>query len=99
MVSFSSTPSPGNESLLRIEYKPLTLLKAYPHNARTHSKRQVRQIADSIASFGFTNPILIDVESRRPWPDERLFSPTIPPTNDLTVHSDESVSVYATSLS
>lgn len=29
-------------------------------NARTHSKRQVAQIAASIAKFGWTNPILID---------------------------------------
>ncbi len=31
-----------------------------PANARTHSKRQVRQIARSIKEFGFTNPILVD---------------------------------------
>ncbi|GGE95196.1 site-specific DNA-methyltransferase [Sphingomonas prati] len=31
-----------------------------PGNARTHSKKQVRQIADSIRKFGFTNPVLID---------------------------------------
>ncbi|HLO79238.1 MAG TPA: DNA methyltransferase [Magnetospirillum sp.] len=30
------------------------------HNPRTHSPKQVRQIADSIRQFGFTNPILID---------------------------------------
>ena len=35
-------------------------LKPYVGNARTHSKKQVRQIADSIARFGFTNPVLID---------------------------------------
>jgi hypothetical protein len=29
-------------------------------NARTHSRRQVRQIADSIVTFGFVVPILID---------------------------------------
>jgi hypothetical protein len=28
-------------------------------NARTHSKKQVRQIADSINRFGFTKPVLI----------------------------------------
>lgn len=32
----------------------------YPRNARTHSKRQIRQIADSIRAFGFTNPVLVD---------------------------------------
>jgi 16S rRNA G966 N2-methylase RsmD len=31
-----------------------------PRNARTHSKKQIRQIADSIAEFGFTNPVLVD---------------------------------------
>jgi len=34
-------------------------LKPYARNARTHSKKQVRQIADSIQRFGFTNPVLI----------------------------------------
>jgi hypothetical protein len=29
-------------------------------NARTHSRRQIRQIADSIAAFGFVVPILVD---------------------------------------
>jgi hypothetical protein len=37
---------------------PITTLNAYPHNARTHSKHQIRQIADSIRTFGFTNPVL-----------------------------------------
>lgn len=35
-------------------------LTPYPRNARTHSKKQIRQIADSIGRFGFTNPVLID---------------------------------------
>jgi ParB-like chromosome segregation protein Spo0J len=34
-------------------------LKPYPGNARTHSKKQVRQIAQSIKRFGFTNPVLV----------------------------------------
>ena len=33
-------------------------------NARTHSKKQIRQIAESIEAFGFVNPILIDEQSR-----------------------------------
>ena len=32
----------------------------WARNARTHSKKQIRQIADSIRTFGFTNPVLID---------------------------------------
>jgi DNA modification methylase len=35
-------------------------LKPWARNARTHSKKQLRQIADSIRRFGFTNPVLID---------------------------------------
>jgi ParB-like chromosome segregation protein Spo0J len=32
--------------------------------ARTHSRKQIRQIAESIGRFGFTNPVLIDDENR-----------------------------------
>ena len=35
-------------------------LKPNPRNARTHSKKQIRQIADSISAYGFTMPLLID---------------------------------------
>jgi DNA modification methylase len=35
-------------------------LKPNPHNARTHSRKQIRQIANSITTFGFLVPILID---------------------------------------
>jgi len=45
---------------LQIEYLAVDALKRYPRNARVHSRRQIRQIADSIRKFGFTNPLLID---------------------------------------
>src|SRR5688572_21021480 len=48
----------------QIEYVLAAALRPWPNNARTHSKRQVRQIADSIRRFGFTNPVLIDCENR-----------------------------------
>ena len=35
---------------------PISLTNS-PRNARTHSRKQIRQIADSIRRFGFTNPI------------------------------------------
>lgn len=38
-------------------------LKPYPKNARTHSPKQIRQIAKSIKEFGFTNPVLIDKDN------------------------------------
>jgi DNA modification methylase len=34
-------------------------IKVDRRNARTHSAKQIRQIADSIAAFGFTNPLLL----------------------------------------
>jgi DNA modification methylase len=45
-------------------YQAVGTLNANSHNARTHSKNQIRQIAESIQLFGFTNPILVDSESR-----------------------------------
>ena len=42
-----------------IELRPVTSLKPYANNARRHSKKQIRQIAESIRRFGFTNPVLI----------------------------------------
>lgn len=42
-----------------IEMLPIATLRAYRGNARKHSRKQVRQIADSITRFGFTNPVLI----------------------------------------
>ena len=45
---------------LAIEYRPVGTLKPSPRNPRTHSKKQIRQIADSIRIFGWTNPVLID---------------------------------------
>ena len=47
-------------SLPQPELRNLQTLKPYQHNARTHSKRQIEQIARSIERFGFINPVLID---------------------------------------
>lgn len=46
----------------KIELWPLSRLKPYANNARTHSADQVQQIAASIAAYGFNNPILVDTE-------------------------------------
>ena len=45
---------------MQISYRRLDTLKAYARNARTHSRKQIKQIAASINEFGFTNPVLID---------------------------------------
>jgi ParB-like chromosome segregation protein Spo0J len=43
-----------------LELIPPDRLRPWARNARTHSNKQLRQIADSIRTFGFTNPVLID---------------------------------------
>jgi DNA modification methylase len=48
------------ESKLFIVYQKLDQLHFNPNNARTHSKRQIRQIKASMSEFGFTNPVLVD---------------------------------------
>jgi ParB-like chromosome segregation protein Spo0J len=45
---------------LHIVYQPVGALKPRPNKPRTHSPKQVQQIAASIDRFGFTNPILVD---------------------------------------
>jgi len=50
----------GLQRDLAVELRDISGLKPNPRNARTHSKRQVKAIAESIKAFGFTNPILID---------------------------------------
>src|SRR5262249_23485348 len=44
---------------LAVEYKPVAMLKPYQRNARTHSRKQIPQIDESIRRFGFTNPVLV----------------------------------------
>lgn len=45
---------------MQIEPLSIDLLKPYAANARTHSAKQIKQIAQSIERFGFNNPVLID---------------------------------------
>jgi DNA modification methylase len=45
---------------LAIIYRSVGVLSNNSSNARTHSRHQIRQIAASIKTFGFTNPVLID---------------------------------------
>jgi len=53
----------GDEQQLTVEYRPLDALIPYARNPRTHSERQVAEIAASIREFGWTNPILVDGEN------------------------------------
>jgi hypothetical protein len=49
---------------MQVETLPVETLRPYLRNARTHSRKQVRQIADSILKFGFCNPVLVDDEGQ-----------------------------------
>ena len=58
-VDFNSNliRKPSNRAII---YRGRGELKPDPANPRRHSKKQVRQIADSIRVFGFNVPVLID---------------------------------------
>ena len=45
---------------LAIKYKDPRKLKPRLKNPRTHTVRQIKQIAASILEFGFINPVLLD---------------------------------------
>lgn len=62
MSNAPPTASLHADRTLEVVYKPLEELSPDPRNARTHSKKQIAQIAESIRGFGFTNPILADPE-------------------------------------
>jgi DNA modification methylase len=44
----------------RIVIRDVKTLRSASRNARTHSKKQIGQLADSIRAFGFINPVLVD---------------------------------------
>jgi DNA modification methylase len=45
---------------LKVLYQDPAALRPRRTNPRTHSEKQLRQIADSIRTFGFANPVLVD---------------------------------------
>jgi ParB-like chromosome segregation protein Spo0J len=45
---------------LQVSYNDPAQLRRRDRNPRTHSPKQIRQIAASIKEFGFVNPVLID---------------------------------------
>src|SRR5215467_3026127 len=47
-------------SSLKITYKSPAQLKPRARNPRTHTKKQIQQIAASIKEFGFISPVLVD---------------------------------------
>ncbi|MDT7040790.1 DNA methyltransferase [Candidatus Nitronereus thalassa] len=49
---------------IHINHQLIEALHPYSRNPRTHSKKQIQKLVDSIRTFGFTNPILIDATKR-----------------------------------
>jgi ParB/RepB/Spo0J family partition protein len=45
---------------LHLEYLNTTTIQPYKKNPRIHQRKQIAQIAHSIQTFAFNNPILID---------------------------------------
>ena len=60
MSNASSSPFFHADRTLEVVYKAPSELVPDPRNARTHSKKQIAQIEQSIRAFGFTSPILAD---------------------------------------
>ena len=54
----------GLATRMLIVYRAIDQLTPDPANPRRHSKKQIRQIAESIRIFGFNVPILIDREGK-----------------------------------
>jgi ParB-like chromosome segregation protein Spo0J len=51
-----------NMAGLKIAYKDPAQLKPRPRNPRTHTAKQIKQIAASIEQFGFVSPVLLDAK-------------------------------------
>jgi DNA modification methylase len=56
----AKNPTNVSDSARHIEMLPIGKLRPSRRNVHQHSKKQVRQIADSIQRFGFINPIVVD---------------------------------------
>ena len=50
----------STQAPISIQNRPLADINLDPKNPRAHSKRQIKQIAKSIQTFGFNVPILVD---------------------------------------
>lgn len=61
MTTPTTAETPKADAIqLKIELRAVSDLKPFAGNARTHSKKQIAQIAAAIRQFGFNNPVLID---------------------------------------
>jgi ParB-like nuclease domain/DNA methylase len=89
----------GGLTSLAVVYRPLSALTPFQNNARTHTKRQIRQIAESIRRFGFLNPILVDGENRiiaghGRWQAAKLLGMEFIPTICIDRLSEDLIRAY-----
>jgi ParB-like chromosome segregation protein Spo0J len=61
-IPASSHFSEASRSRMSVVYRRIEELKPNPANPRRHSKKQIQQIADSIKTFGFIVPLLVDAD-------------------------------------
>jgi ParB-like chromosome segregation protein Spo0J len=54
------SPTEPNHRRLSVVYQDVDTLKPRKTNPRTHSNKQIAQIANAIRRFGFINPVLVD---------------------------------------
>jgi DNA modification methylase len=64
----------SNQRSLEIIFRSRAELKRDPTNPRRHSKKQIKQIAESVRVFGFNVPILIDRDRKVIAGDGRLLA-------------------------
>jgi hypothetical protein len=63
-INTSNTTGLGSPLPWAVEMLSVAKLQPAKRNARTHSKKQVREIANSIQRFGMINPIVVDEQQR-----------------------------------
>src|ERR1700738_2354660 len=85
---------------LAIKLRPIASLTPHRRNARTHSRKQIQQLARSIKEFGFTNPVLIDAASgilagHGRVEAAKLLGMTEVPTIELAALNDDQRGTYA----
>jgi DNA modification methylase len=60
LLASTALTSSGVNAALSIVQRPIATLKPDPKNPRKHSPKQIGQIAESIRTFGFNVPVLVD---------------------------------------
>jgi ParB-like nuclease domain len=60
MASLTKKPASASGPALTVTWRQIETLRPAADNPRSHSPKQIRQLARSISAFGFNVPILVD---------------------------------------